>query len=166
MARENACNNYIKAGILLVLFIILDLLTKWLVISYLDDIIRPLPGVISLEKTQNPGIALGMLPGAQNILPFVIPVGIVIIAFFLWKTPPSKPWEFYGYVCILGGAIGNYIDRILNGKVTDFIRMDFLGHLFPYIFNVADIIICTGVGFVILQLILDMRRKSHVSDSA
>ncbi len=157
---------FIKAGLIILFFIFLDLASKHLVVTYLDDTLKIIPGILSLEKVQNPGIALGMFARAGAVIPYLIPVGIGIVIYFFWNTPPGKSWEFHGYAFILGGAVGNYVDRLLTGTVTDFIRLDFLGRLFPYIFNVADIIICVGVGLIILQLILDIRRKTDAPGSS
>lgn len=158
-----AKHKHFRSGILILLFIFLDLISKYLVINTLDGVFHVFPGIISLEITRNPGIALGLFTWAASIIPYIIPLGIGVVFFFYWKTSPDKTWEFYGYVCILGGATGNYIDRLITGTVTDFIRLDFFGRFFPYIFNVADVIICTGVGCILLQLILDIRSNSDAS---
>jgi len=66
----------------------------------------------------------------------------------------------YSYALILAGAIGNLIDRIRIGKVVDFLDFYIKGHHWPA-FNVADISISVGVGLLILEIVLDINKKSE-----
>ncbi len=141
--------------------IVLDQVTKLLILNYYGgrevltncyetadvfcqiDSITIIPGVLSFTFTFNEGGAWGLLFGEMGIF-----FGITILAFglfyFLLKDIDLKTKKFYSYAVILmiAGGVGNFIDRLLYHKVTDFIRADFID--FP-VFNVADICLVVGV---------------------
>ena len=85
-------------------------------------------------------------------------VSIGIAVWLRQLNPREQPLVCVGLASILGGAIGNVIDRLLHGHVVDFIHFHWADYWFPA-FNVADIAITTGAGLLILDAVLEGRRK-------
>jgi signal peptidase II len=141
--------------LLAVLVIGLDLLTKWLVLTRMTEFqtIPMIPGFFSLQFVYNPGAAFGMLAHQQWLFITVSVATVLGILYFL-RHPDVKegaaPWSMG---LLLGGAVGNLIDRIRFGKVVDFLLFYWRDYHFPN-FNVADIAITLGVGLFLLQMVL------------
>ena len=100
--------------------------------------------LLTLTYTRNSGIAFGMFAGKS--FPFYIfSVVAAVAVFWLWSRHPKLPLaRQWSLALILGGAIGNLIDRVRNGEVVDFILLSWGGHEFP-VFNVADMCVTCGV---------------------
>jgi signal peptidase II len=100
--------------------------------------------LVRFTYTRNSGIAFGMFAGKS--FPFYIfSVVAALAVFWLWSRHPRLPWpRQWSLALILGGAIGNLIDRVRNGEVVDFILLSWRGHEFP-VFNVADMCVTCGV---------------------
>ncbi len=132
--------------LLIAIFItVFDQLVKWIVVSHMElgETIPLIRNVFHLTYIQNPGAAFGLLPHQDGF--FLAIVAVLFAAFFVMrKRIPGKPFYFPAAVgMLLGGALGNGIDRVRLGAVVDF--FDF--RIWP-IFNVADIFICLGVGLI------------------
>ncbi len=83
--------------------------------------------------------------------------GLMSVIIAIWMTRvPAKKIEFYGLSLILGGAIGNLIDRLLHGHVIDFIDVFYKTYHWP-VFNVADMAICVGALFLMLERFFESR---------
>ncbi|HXW63146.1 MAG TPA: signal peptidase II [Candidatus Acidoferrales bacterium] len=124
-----------------------------------------IPGLLNLVHTNNPGVAFGILSSTQT--PWRAPVliifslGVMCLIMWLVATDRAGSWlGQYGLVLILGGAAGNFLDRILRRSVTDFIDFHIGDHHW-YTFNVADSAIVVGAGLVILELLRDWRHPTH-----
>ncbi|MCE9627901.1 MAG: signal peptidase II [Candidatus Eisenbacteria bacterium] len=105
---------------------------------------RVIGDLVTFTYTKNSGIAFGMFQG--KMFPFyVFSVVAALAVFYLWARTPgmTRPRE-WSLALILGGAIGNLIDRVRFGEVTDFILLSWKGHYFP-VFNVADMCVTFGV---------------------
>ncbi|HEX2559014.1 signal peptidase II, partial [Phenylobacterium sp.] len=83
----------------------------------------------------------------------------VAAALAVWVRKADKPLTAAALGCIIGGAVGNAIDRIRYGHVADFIDVSRLH--FPWVFNIADAAINIGVGLLILELALDSMRRQR-----
>ena len=106
--------------------------------------VRVVDDLVRFTYTRNSGIAFGMFAGRS--FPFYIFSIVASLAvMWLWsrhpRLPLSRQWSL---ALILGGAIGNLIDRVRHGEVTDFILLAWRGHEFP-VFNVADVSVTCGV---------------------
>jgi len=110
----------------------------------LHEPIRVVGDLVRLTYTRNSGIAFGMF--ADQSFPFYIFSIVASLAVvWLWFRHPSLPLpRQWSLALILGGAIGNLIDRVRFGEVTDFILLAWRGHEFP-VFNVADMCVTSGV---------------------
>ena len=140
--------------LLTVIVLVLDQVSKKIIVNTmgLDDSINVLP-FFSLTYTHNYGAAFGMLSnesGLQRWL-FVILASAVTIGIVIWLARLSRQEKLtaIGLSLILGGAIGNLIDRITIGYVIDFCHF-FIGNWSWYIFNIADVAICVGAFLMII----------------
>ena len=145
-------------GLLLALLVLsLDQVSKWMVLFPLNlwvegDQVNILP-FFNLTMVHNKGISFGLLHsdgfGRWFLALFQIGMAVLLIDFV---RAQKKPLLTLAFGLIIGGAIGNAIDRIRLGFVVDF--LDFSGtHVFPWVFNVADSAICIGVAVLIWSLI-------------
>lgn len=136
------------------LIIIGDQITK----LWVEAIISPLRPIQVVENffhvtlVRNTGGAFGILSGfgssqVQNVFVLVTIVAVVFIGFLYFKLSPEQSWPSIGIALIMGGAVGNLIDRIRLGAVIDFIDLHFYSHHWPA-FNVADSAITIGAFIV------------------
>lgn len=121
-----------------------DHLTKlWVVFNFkLHDTLPLLPGIFHLTYVRNYGAAFSLFSDNGwwlRWLSLLVSVGLMALAYF---GPAMNRWEQAGYGFILGGAIGNGIDRFISGYVVDF--LDFRLIQFP-VFNLADVFINVGI---------------------
>jgi len=112
----------------------------------------------------NDGMAFGLsFPGGKQVLLFVTLALTGVIIWMLWKEKNSHNLIRYALSFILAGAIGNMIDRVLYGKVVDFLDI-MIGDFHWYIFNVADSAVTTGMILFILHTILIGEKKPITSE--
>jgi signal peptidase II len=139
--------------------VILDQIIKRLVETSMamNEQILLLP-FLSLYRTHNTGVAFSMLEGADDwrLLALVLAV-LVFIGWLAFKSGPHQHIARVGFAFILGGALGNLIDRALLGYVVDYMLFHTPNWSFA-VFNLADAAITIGAGLVILQEIVDWRR--------
>lgn len=130
----------------------LDQWTKWLVRRALplyaskDSIL----GIFHITHVENTGGAWSMFSGQLWLFIGVMALFVALIVVLIWKQWLKKPFEWWCLAAILGGGIGNLIDRLANGRVTDMICLDFVN--FP-VFNVADCFITVGCFALIVYVI-------------
>jgi len=139
----------------LILALVLDQITKYTATLYLQGEIKNVLGIFFLTYTTNKGVAFGLLAGVKEIVVYLSLTIVVVMAliptFFKLKRSTEMLVAF-----ILGGALGNLIDRIRFGYVIDFITIIH----WPTIFNVADMFILFGsVGLIIEMIIAESRSK-------
>ena len=114
-------------------------------------------GFFNLVHLHNPGGAFGFLAGQGSMLRaglFLAATALAIglILAYYHRMPPGRPWLATAFALILGGAVGNLIDRLRMGKVIDFLDVYIGAYHWPA-FNVADSAITAGIGvFVVLML--------------
>jgi signal peptidase II len=151
MAKSKSSNLWMWLGLALII-LLADQFTKTLVVGYyqLGDSTR-LTSFFNLVRVHNPGAAFSFLAGAGGWQRwFFTVIGIaaaLIITWFLRQHAGQKLFAF-ALACILGGAIGNVVDRVLYGYVVDFLDFHYAGWHFPA-FNVADSAISIGVACLI-----------------
>ena len=137
--------------------VVLDQLIKhWATAALLPvGSMEVLPGIVELRYCLNDGMAFSLLAGKQGLLIGVTSVMLVavLVMLFVRKMPLA---ERIAWTLVLGGGVGNLIDRVLNGVVVDYINVLFMHFA---IFNFADICVCVGVGLLMLVLLLDSTKK-------
>ncbi len=137
--------------------IVVDQFTKYLVKTNMElgESIPLIPEVFHLTSHRNMGAAFGILQN-QRLFFILITVAVVIgIVISMVRIGRSQPRTTLALSLVLGGAIGNFIDRAATGQVVDF--LDFTLIKFP-IFNVADMAITIGVGLLLLDMLLESKR--------
>lgn len=151
--------KYLLLAAITVSTILLDQVTKYIVIDRfrLGETISVLSGFFNLTYVRNTGAAFGLLAHADPTfrIPFfvVVPfVALAAIAYIFRKIPEDDVKLSVALSLVIGGAIGNLIDRVTLGYVVDFLDFHWrYRHHFPA-FNVADSAICIGVGVLMLDL--------------
>ena len=165
-------NQKNKRGILWILVtvgvILIDQLTKYLAVQLLKpiDTFPIIPDVLHLTYTTNKGAAFGMLQNHRWVFLAVSTAAIVLLGWYLWEKRDGHPLLCTALAFIVGGGIGNMIDRTLLGYVVDFIDFRLIHFA---IFNGADSFVCVGCGMVFLWLFLygedeDGSRKKKEKD--
>ena len=136
----------------------LDQLLKWWVTSHLEvgQSAPLLPGVVQLTRLHNTGAAWSMLEGQTWLFVLVTAAFFAIVGVLIWKKVLQKRFELVCLAMIAGGALGNLIDRVVSGAVTDMIRLEFVN--FP-VFNVADCFVTTGCALLIVYVLFFDRPK-------
>lgn len=144
--------------------IILDVLTKnYIVQNFEYGTFRPVTKYFSIVHVHNSGAAFGFLnkvPEGFRIPLFVVItlVAVGVIGTLVFKAAPNKLAYIAGLGLVLGGAVGNFIDRIRFGYVIDFLDF-FIGANHWPAFNVADIAISVGVGLLLLDMLKEERKE-------
>ncbi|MFA5041818.1 MAG: signal peptidase II [Bdellovibrionales bacterium] len=134
---------------------LVDQLSKWFILDRLSDVHRTIPvtSFLNFVLVWNKGVTFGIFNhGSERYLPFILIGVAVIILFFLarWLYRTSSTTVALGLGCIMGGAVGNAIDRFRYGAVVDY--LDFYYRTYHwYAFNVADAAIVTGVALLLID---------------
>ena len=145
---------WLRAGLVVVVVVVLDQLSKHAV----ERSIVPgeersvLPGV-QLVNTRNHGVAFGFLPGNHIAVTILIALALAALLVY-FALNATRPWMWLPTGMLIGGALGNVLDRVRHGSVTDFIKLP-LG--WPP-FNLADASITVGI--LILFVLVDRSRHT------
>lgn len=146
------------------LLVVADQLIKQWANAVLQPVgaITLLPGIVELRYYLNDGMAFSMLAGKQTLLIAMTSIMLVcVLALLLLRK--MNPWERVSWMLILGGGVGNLIDRVLNGEVVDYINVLFMNFA---VFNFADICITTGVIMLMLWVVYDSIKKDKEEKAA
>ena len=143
--------------------VLLDQASKLLVVLFLDrqTPLTLIEGVFRFSYVENRGAAFGMLDEHRWVFLILSTVGILAFLFYLWKFRPKSVLGCLALCFVIGGGIGNMIERILLGYVIDFIDFCAFPSLWPWVFNVADSFVCVGAGMMILWLILETVKEAR-----
>ena len=139
--------------LIVIVLVALDQLFKHLATSMLVDIVPVviIPHFIGFNYVHNYGAGFSILSGKVDFLIIITAIALIAIAVGIIAKKFDNKIDEFSFVLILAGGIGNLIDRVVNGYVVDY--LEFLFIEFP-VFNLADILICTGVGLFILNTII------------
>ncbi len=152
--------KYVLFGVFAAVSIVLDQWTKALA----RDVLRPLgpyrpkvviDGFFKLRYSENPGVAFGMLQsmsGGRVVLTLMAVGAFALVIFYLRKTDAGATRLQVALGLVGGGAIGNLIDRVVYGRVTDFIVWHVKDHEWPA-FNIADAALCVGVALMVIDML-------------
>lgn len=140
--------------VLIVGVVFLDQISKWLTIINLKlyETFPIINNVFHFTYVRNEGAAFGILKDHRWVFLVISTVAIIALSVFLWKKRNDSKLLCTAMSFIIGGGIGNMIDRLSLGYVIDF--LDFRIINYP-IFNIADSFVCVGVGLFALYIILD-----------
>ena len=167
---DRPIRRYIAWMVVALFVVIADQATKWAIVEWLDLYGRvPINSFINITHQQNTGAAFSFLAGAGGWQRwfFVVLASVVsiVIAVWLWRLRTEGPLVLMaGLALVLGGAVGNLVDRARLGYVTDFIQVWFGNWAFPS-FNVADSAISVGAALLIIDaLFLTGRETKKTGD--
>jgi len=150
--------TYIIYGFIALILLTIDRLTKLAITTNIieGDKITIINGFFNITNVKNEGAAFSILQGKQ-VLFYVIT--IIALAFFIYLFIKAKNNTLERVSCTLmfAGALGNFIDRLMNGYVVDFLDFIILGWDFP-VFNFADICLTIGAFLLIISLIREYKR--------
>jgi len=150
------------------LVVAIDQLCKWLITNRFELFeVHQVGPMLELTRLHNTGAAFSLLAqaGGWQRWFFVALAGAIGLAIVWWlRSLPARghPWLSVGLALILGGAIGNAIDRITHGHVVDFLHFHWQLWYYPA-FNVADIAITTGAIMLVIDALRQTRRTKAVS---
>ena len=147
----------------------IDRLTKLVIesrVSFIDTY-KVIPGFFDIVHSQNRGVAFGMFNDSTSewrttLLVIASVAAVVMVSVMLWNAKKLDRYSLWGFALILGGAAGNVFDRIVWGRVTDFLLF-YIGEYQWPTFNMADSAIVIGSGLLILDLLRQKRQAANVS---
>lgn len=141
------------------LVVLLDRTAKWLVATNipLHDSIPVIPAFFRITHVENTGAAFGLFADSPSewkiaVLVLFSIVALVIVSALLWRNSHHISTTGVGLALILGGALGNLWDRLVSGRVVDFLLF-YLGQYQWPAFNVADSAIVIGAGLLVLEIL-------------
>lgn len=148
-----------KKNILFILLsafvIIFDQITKFVILKTFDygERLNVIPNFFDLTLVFNPGAAFSFLSNQNGWQKYFFLILAVVVSFYLIYAVFKKHFGLLGSIgsmMIVGGAIGNVIDRLIYGQVVDFLLF-YLGNYYYPAFNIADSFICIGAGLILLE---------------
>ncbi|MCM3739117.1 signal peptidase II [Oceanobacillus luteolus] len=145
-----------------IIIILIDQFTKWLVVANMElgESIRIIDGFFYLTSHRNSGAAWGILQGQMLFFYIVTVIFIAVAVYYMQKYARNNKLLGVSLGIILGGAIGNFIDRIFRQEVVDFFNFYIFNYNFP-IFNIADSALTIGVILIVIVTIMDERNEKR-----
>jgi signal peptidase II len=152
--------------------IVLDRLTKWAVARYipLHDSLTVIPGLFHITHVENRGAAFGLF--ADSTFPWKITalvgfslIALIIVSVLLWKNSHAINTTTVGLSLILGGAAGNLWDRVMDGRVVDFLHFYMGSYSWPD-FNVADSAIVIGALLLVSEILFAKSQPEAVKSGS
>ena len=142
-----------------------DIATKYAAALNLaeGEAVTAIPHVAELSYVENRGAAFGMLADHRWVFLVFSSLAIVGIVAYLFVRRPKSPLMRVALALVVGGGIGNMIERLAHGYVTDFINFTFVDF---YVFNVADACVTVGCGLLIIWMIADTVREARAKKLA
>jgi len=148
--------------LLIFLAFLADRLSKWWALSFLDENgPTQINSFLYVRETYNRGIAFGMFQGIGPIVGWLTIAVVVGMVVYLVRLPRQERIMRIGLALVIGGALGNLVDRVSAGEVLDFIQMPFR----TGIFNVADMMIQLGIILVLLATLWSGFKSWHQDEA-
>ena len=152
--------------LLSLLVVVADQWSKWWVEKQLP-LHQPqeiIPGFLNFTHVQNTGVAFGMFAANGSnrgtlILTVLGLIALIVVGVYFWRTSIHDRLMLTSLALILGGAVGNLMDRVAAGSVTDFIDA-YVGTYHWHTFNMADSAITIGIGLMAVEILLAGRRSA------
>jgi len=146
-----------------IIVIAVDQFTKMLVIKHMEifEQIPIIENFFSLTSHRNSGAAWGMFAGQMTFFYIVTAIVVIGIIFYMEKYARNDKLLAISLSFILGGALGNFIDRLFYQEVVDFLDFTIFGYDYP-IFNMADSALVVGVILIIIATFIDEKKKEKL----
>ena len=151
-------SNIILSIVLVIVLLGIDLLLKYLVSTYLTTV-NIIDNFFSLTYVLNDGAAFSLFASRTYLLILIAIICLFFIIYELKNNLDDRVLSI-GYSLALAGLLGNFIDRLIDGCIVDYLSFKILGYNYP-IFNFADILIVVGIVIVIIKEILKERGKRY-----
>lgn len=139
--------------------LVVDRVTKWMIATNLTlhDSIQVIPGFFRITHVENTGAAFGLFADSPSewkiaLLVLFSVVALVIVSALLWRNSHGMTSTGIGLSLILGGALGNLWDRLVHGRVVDFLLF-YIGQYQWPAFNAADSAIVIGAGLLVIEIL-------------
>ncbi|HUT70809.1 MAG TPA: signal peptidase II [Desulfatiglandales bacterium] len=152
--------DYLLFTLSALIVVLLDQVSKWFMVAQLEpyQAHSVIPGFLDLVLVKNKGMAFGILGQSRSHVAAYLLMGatlaaILVIVVFFWRARRDQKWLTVGLALILGGAVGNLVDRIRLGFVIDFLDFSIKGYHWPA-FNLADSAVTMGTLWLLLNLVL------------
>jgi len=151
---------------LIVVVMLVDQISKWWVLDIIhlpDREPIELTGFFHLTFVRNHGVSFGMLKADSGVQVWGLTALAAVIAgvFLWWMRTAERTLTTAALALVVGGALGNMIDRVRFGNVVDF--LDFSGLYFPWVFNVADASITVGATLLVLDYFVNGEEKNKIA---
>jgi signal peptidase II len=151
-----------------IIVLVLDQVTKWGLLGWMlprppGERMVPLTSFFNIVLVWNRGVSFGMFNGGEgglNAVAFSVLAAAIVIGLLFWLRRATQPLVIAGIGLVVGGAIGNVIDRLRFGAVVDFLDFHLAGWHWPA-FNVADAAICVGVALIVIDGLLGRREMPN-----
>lgn len=146
--------------IVAIVILIIDQLTKKIITATMNigDSYEVIPHFLNITSHRNNGAKMGILSGKMGFFYIITLIILAVLIIFYIKETKYNAFMQVAISLLFAGALGNFIDRLFNGEVVDFIDTNIFGYDFP-IFNIADSSLTIGVIFVIIALVKDATKK-------
>ena len=139
--------------------ILIDQRSKILVTSAMyEGQVSLIPRVLRFTYVENTGAAFGSLSDHRWVFMVLSTIGILAVAAYLYFYVKTKIGRL-ALALIIGGGIGNMIDRLFRGFVVDFIDFCAFPRVWPWVFNIADAAVCIGAALFIFDLFRDLLKE-------
>lgn len=142
----------------------LDQLTKWWIVKnmHYGQSITVVENFFYITSHRNRGAAFGILQNQMWFFVIITIAVIIAVVYYMQKHAKNQPLLRLALGLVLGGAIGNFLDRIFRKEVVDFLDVKFSSYNYP-IFNVADSALVVGVILIFIQTLLESKKKENMN---
>ena len=139
--------------------ILLDRLAKIVAVHYLMPlgVVQAIPGLFEWRYIENAGAAFGFFSGMRWVLVVITGLALLVAAYILLFRRPKDKLEYLAIILIFSGGVGNWIDRMTQGFVVDYINVTFMNFA---VFNLADIFVCVGFALLVFAVCRSEYRNS------
>jgi len=161
--RSSRFSALVPQFLITIFALVLDQLTKNLVMRHMHrgETIRVLGDFFRLHYIENPGIAFGIDLLPPTGMRIVSVFAVIVLAGIIFLSQHTSFLQRFGFTLILGGALGNLVDRLSRGRVVDF--LDFgVGTTRFWTFNLADSLITVGSAIIVLVILLDYGNRTKI----
>ncbi len=158
--RHNSLLMKNKFYLITLAVLVMDHLTKWIVRTRMDprDSIELVPNYLRLSYVRNSGVAFGLFADIQSVWkPYILAamavVAVIVILIYSSRMPLNRTLLQLALAITMGGILGNFTDRIINGFVVDFIEFHINESFHWPTFNVADSAITIGIALLLIDTV-------------
>lgn len=167
---EMSIKKWMPVALIAIIIILIDQIAKlWVVnnvvVGQTIPILESLQPYLQITRTTNTGFAFGLATGGSTIILILSSVVTLVLLWMVSQTEEAERLQLIAFSLVIGGAVGNIIDRIRLGHVVDFVHV-YIPGLISNVSNFADHFVVIGVGLLLLDGFLQEHRKSEDTDAS